>query len=183
MVERRALVVGVGVNDSPTPVPRADKSYRTWLRLLYRVYGKRNAGNQCYSDCSVDPVWHSFSAFREWHLKQSHEGNQLDKDILVPGNRVYGPDTCCYVPHYLNMIGPRLNQPCVNRQKRGKPWGARINCDGKFRWIGSYDTEEEAVSAWWGERKKDVQRLIARYEAEPNPDARVIEALRQLIAT
>lgn len=121
-------------------------------------------------------------AFRDWALAQDWEGNQLDKDILVSGNKVYGPETCCFVPRYLNMIGPRLNQPCVSPQKRGKPWGARINCNGKFKWIGSYNTEKEAADAWRKERASDILRLIAKYRSEAKKvDYRVCCALQDQV--
>ena len=31
-------------------------------------------------------------------------GWELDKDILVKGNKIYSPDTCCFVPKEVNTV-------------------------------------------------------------------------------
>jgi hypothetical protein len=183
MPAKRKLVQGVGVNDAPFSVPTNDPIYRSWLRMLYRCYGPPTVQSASYVGCTVEPAWHSFMNFREWVLTQDWEGNQLDKDLLVPGNKVYGPLRCCFVPRYINMIGPRLHTPCVKREPRGKPWGARINANGKFVWLGSFNTEQEAIDAWKKARSEDVLRLLSRYQLESKkPDSRVVIALRAVAA-
>jgi hypothetical protein len=50
--------------------------------------------------------WHNFQNFAEWFCKNYCDASmdkwQLDKDIIVPGNRVYSPETCCFVPNAVN---------------------------------------------------------------------------------
>ena len=36
--------------------------------------------------------------------KQDWEGKFIDKDLLFPGNKVYGPDTCVFVTRQLNNL-------------------------------------------------------------------------------
>lgn len=36
------------------------------------------------------------------HKLRDPRGWQLDKDLLCPGNKVYGPDTCLWLPRSLN---------------------------------------------------------------------------------
>ena len=39
-----------------------------------------------------------------WNYIANHEGKyNLDKDILVKGNRKYSPETCCIVPNRVNL--------------------------------------------------------------------------------
>ena len=37
------------------------------------------------------------------------QGWQLDKDILLKGNKIYSPDTCCFVPQEINSIAVDSN--------------------------------------------------------------------------
>lgn len=109
------MVCGVGVNDSDYPVSiyavvdrRKRKIwvcpvYRAWASILERCHSaKYQARWPSYIGCSVDPGWMEFSTFRAWVVTQDHEGGQLDKDILRPGNKVYGPDACVFVSGQLN---------------------------------------------------------------------------------
>ena len=58
--------------------------------------------------CTVDETWHNFQAFAEWYENNYYEipneTMQLDKDILLKGNKVYGPDTCIIVPNSINSL-------------------------------------------------------------------------------
>lgn len=49
-------------------------------------------------------IGYFFSNFAEWFDKHHVEGWELDKDILVSGNRTYSPETCCFVPHEINVL-------------------------------------------------------------------------------
>ena len=54
-----------------------------------------------YVDVTCVPEWHLFQTFAEWcdvQIGFNNEGWHLDKDILVKGNKIYGPDFCAFVP-------------------------------------------------------------------------------------
>ena len=122
------MIFGVGVNDSPYPVHQlvnehwvACPFYSTWRLMIRRCY---DTGYQrgSHVGCSVCAEWLLFTTFRAWMEAQPYQGNQLDKDIKVPGNKIYGPDTCLFVPYYVNSL---LND---QQKKRGKyPRGVSIN--------------------------------------------------------
>lgn len=84
-----------------------------------------------YVGCTVDPAWHKLSDFKVWFDENYRPGYQLDKDILVPGNKVYGPDTCVFVPQRLNLTVSVAPDP--NRQLPLGVRGARAWVRGEVR--------------------------------------------------
>lgn len=115
---RESLVYGVGVNDAPYKV--VDKVggkviwecpyYNRWRSVLGRCYSKPALKKaKHYHGCSVCDEWLYFMAFRKWMEKQDWEGKQLDKDLLVRGNKVYSPETCIFVPPKINSFATAAN--------------------------------------------------------------------------
>lgn len=111
--KHRKLIYGVGVNDAPfaTSCKNNGKtemmvSYSVWLDMIKRCYSKNSLSkNPTYKECSVVEEWHSFMGFKMWFDRQFYkQGYQLDKDIKVTGNKLYGPDTCLLVPKHINSM-------------------------------------------------------------------------------
>ena len=171
----RKPLFGVGTNDADyvtTPtvdgVSLRDPAYRAWVNMLIRAYDpKFHDKHPTYSDVTVCKEWHSFSAFRAWWLDNYKEGFSLDKDLLVPGNREYGPDACVYVPQWLNNFtidrgAGRGELPigvCLNKLA-GK---YQSNCSnpitGKNHNLGYFTTPEEAHEAWLDFKLSIADRL------------------------
>lgn len=127
MRKSNKLVAGVGVTDVDySPVATKCPYYVTWQAMLMRCYSPRMLQkNPAYVGCSVDPSWHTFSVFKAWMKLQNWQGKQLDKDILVPGNKIYGPNTCLFVSKAINSL--------FNKGKRGDlPIGVTRH-NGKFK--------------------------------------------------
>lgn len=104
----RSCIYGVGINDSSTPIRVGDKiirTYETWRGMLRRIYSKSHQeNNPTYIGCSVALEWLYFSTFERWMLEQDHEGKALDKDLLLPGNKLYSEHTCVFVSPALNAL-------------------------------------------------------------------------------
>lgn len=108
---RRPSVYGVGYLDMDIRIPGRGSEvrdmYDLWSNMLRRCYG---GYNQSYIGCSVDKRWLSFRVFMntvqdvpgyaQWLTDHSYH---LDKDLRVPGNRVYSRDTCQFVPARANL--------------------------------------------------------------------------------
>lgn len=112
-LSQKSLVYGVGINDVDYII-RIKKNkkliwscpfYIKWKTMLERCYSlKYQKKNPTYIGCSVCPEWRYFSAFRLWMENQKWQGLQLDKDLLVKGNKVYSPNTCCFLPQAINSL-------------------------------------------------------------------------------
>jgi hypothetical protein len=101
-----------------------------------------------YVGCSVAAEWHLFSVFREWMISQEWKGLQLDKDLLVIGNKVYSPETCLFIPRNINTLltNHSINSDGVKEEKRwgGGRFTARLSMYGTRRNIGTFGSAGEA---------------------------------------
>ena len=193
------LVYGVGVNDLDyrtrvyEDLPKNGgkrvqkpvficKYYTAWKRMLERCYSNKYLESRpSYIDASVCNEWLSATAFKKWMEQQDWQGKSLDKDIIVPGNRLYSPETCAFVLNVTNTFvlardASRGDYPIgVDLYKRTGKYIAR--CEnlsiGKNESLGYYSTPEEAHEAW-RKRKHELAQLVAATES----DSRVVEALK-----
>ena len=182
LVYSKKSLAGVGINDAPYQVHMnllgtrvKCPAYYTWSNMIKRCYSDKECLKYpTYMGCTVAPEWHSFMHFRDWWLQHYKDGYQLDKDLLVVGNKVYSPDTCIFVPQWLNMltvassaargvlpIGVSLS--CINRTK---PYQARCS-DGAGTQVhlGFYDAPEEAHQAWLNYKLSIVDARSTELEA------------------
>ena len=181
---------GVGINDVPGSGKKAKQSpyrvhyYVVWRDVFGRCYSpKEQAKHPTYIGCTVDPRWYYLSNFKQWYDEQGDvTGKHLDKDIISPGNKVYGPDTCFFVSRQLNTFFVKQDR------HRGKnPIGVRhdirplkkpFRCQirdgtGKKKYVGYYFTPEEAYQAFIQAKKKVLlEKFIL-----PETDQRLKQAL------
>ena len=155
---KRAPIAGVGINDADYDVVGLRcPYYHRWLSMLQRCYSARLlARNPGYVGCSVVQEWHTFSVFKAWMEKQRWNGKALDKDLRVPGNKIYGPNTCLFVDQQINtLLNTQPNQrgdlPLgVNRY--GERFKVTFKKDKKTIHLGVYDSIDTAATAY-GEAK------------------------------
>jgi hypothetical protein len=179
------LVYGVGVNDADYPVNplgpdgkrRRCSYYEVWRSMLTRAYSaKYHANHPTYIGVTVCEEWHSFMAFRAWMMTQDWEGKQLDKDVIVPGNKVYSPATCAFVSGEINTLlidsaAARGEFPVgVYWHRQAEKFQARVGENGKRRHLGLFTTPEAAHLAWRKEKLRIV-RAAARECDDPRVSA------------
>lgn len=153
------------------------KIYSTWHGMIERCYSERSLKRKrssSYNECKVCEEWLCFENFYEWIIKQDNYdkwlagGFDLDKDIIKKNNKVYKPDSCCLIPHYINKLFTN------HRRFRGKyPVGVTINCYGTFtchcnnfitkenKHFGNFATPEEAFYKY-----KDFKESIIKQSAQ-----------------
>lgn len=189
----RSKVAGVGTNDSWYSTGYQDANgktitcpcYTTWSSMLKRVYNLNQlARAPSYAPCTVDEGWKTFSVFRSWMIQQDWQGKALDKDLLIQGNKHYGPDTCLFVTQQVNSLlilrdRARGDQPLgVNKTtyKGSVYFSARVSCSGKQKRLGNFATPEEAAQAYSVAKTAHAHEL-----AQQQSDPRVRDALRRLV--
>ena len=194
----KRLVRGVGVNDANYAVHKWETIgyvngkqkkklvwicpfYRAWASMLDRCYSiKYQERYPTYKGCTVSEEWKTFSNFRAWMVTQDFEGKQLDKDLLIEGNKVYSPETCVFVSPMVNtftidkgaargefLIGVTWDKPTEKFKSQ-----CRNPLTKKNGYLGLFTSEQEAHQAWL------KCKLELAYElAAIQTDSRVAEAL------
>ena len=190
MTKKTKLVFGVGANDADYFVTKKENGkivwmcpyYRTWTSMLRRAYSdKYKQKNPTYEGVIVCEEWRSFMRFRAWMVSQGWGGKQLDKDILVEGNKEYSPDTCVFVDGVVNSF---LTDRAAARGEWpiGVYWNERNQkFEGQCRnpltkekeYLGYFHCPNQAHQAW-----KARKHELACQLADIQTDKRVAEALR-----
>ena len=198
MTDKKILVYGVGINDADYVVRKMKTIgyvdgkqkqklvwfcpyHRTWKNMLKRCYStKFQDRNPTYSGCTVSDEWLRFSNFKRWMKCQDFEGKQLDKDLLLEGNKVYSAETCVFVTRDINLF-------TTDRGASRGEWSIGVcwhKGEGKFQsscsnpftkkqeHLGYFNCEVEAHQAWLG-RKLELAALLAAEQT----DERVAKAL------
>lgn len=180
------LTYGFGINDADYQTQgRLPKSWKCeykkrWDSLMQRCYSAQfQAKSPTYIGCSVDERWKSFMDFRAWMMTQDWEGKQLDKDLLFPGNKVYGPDTCVFVTQLTNVfttgrvLGKEGFPRGVALHRGNKKFTSTICIEGRPTTLGYFNTPEEAHECWY-EAKKKQSRILAQEQTDPRVAAALI---------
>lgn len=157
--------------------------YIQWLNIKQRCYNpNRWIKNPTYQGCSVHDDWkYNFQQFAEDYTSMIGYGlpnRQLDKDILVKGNKVYSKDTCILVPHNINILftnskNARGQYPVgvIYTPHDTPPYMARIRKHGKQIFIGRYRTIEEAFQAYKNAKEQHIKDMANLYKHELDPRA------------
>lgn len=158
---KRKTVCGVGVNDADYVVnPRISgvrhpcHAYSTWRSMIERCEDQEYKDKHpAYRDAVVCNSWISFMSFRVWYLDNYIDGFDIDKDLLSCGGKVYSPDTCIFIPRWLNTF------ISMDRKDNGLPAGVHFDVSrGKYKAtskdgvntanLGRYASAEEASKAY-----------------------------------
>jgi hypothetical protein len=186
--KKNRLIHGVGVNDADyvtqineTYIDENGKSkarvmwrcpyYSRWTLMLARCYNKNElVKGPSYEDKYVCDEWLTFSNFRSWMVQQKWKKEMhLDKDILVPANKVYSTETCCFVPEKVNalLVVSRNNlgeQPLgVTYNKKNRNYNAQVNSRDHInssRHLGTFYTPLEAHHAWQIGKAAVIERTV-----------------------
>lgn len=175
-------VFGVGISGNRYPIiinKKKTKEYETWRNMLSRCFGRKIRERQpAYKEVSCCEEWLNYEKFYEWLHNQENfdkwyvnERWAVDKDIILKGNKIYSPSTCCLVPQNVNGLftkrdADRGKLP-IGVKKNGKYFEA--NCKnsitGEHKFLGTYKTETEAFAAYKA-YKESLIKKIANIEFE-----------------
>jgi hypothetical protein len=188
------IVFGFGINDADYPVTRviggrevSCRAYKAWKNMIERSYSQKfHARCPTYVGVSVCEEWRSFMAFRSWWVENHVDGWQLDKDLLSDCG-VYSPETCIYIPGWLNKFtigrnSKRGEWPIgVSFDKRRKRYKAacRNPLSGKGESLGLFRNPIDAHQAWVSRKIEIADTIKSRMDSiDVRIHPRVIEIIR-----
>lgn len=171
---------GWGINDADYPIKITVDGkkiiipeYGRWISVVQRSNDpKEKARKPSYADVYCSEKWRHFTDFKAWLDQQEYwKELHLDKDMLFPGNKEYGPDTCIFIPLYLNAL---LQIP-LTKGRYGigvsiTPFG-KYTSTSKNRFtgkssLGSFSTPEEAHQAWQIGKAYVIECAVNQYATE-----------------
>lgn len=177
------LVQGIGIND--VPGSRKTKEYSLWASMLNRSYDEKLHQRQpTYLDCETSSEFLVLSKFLDWCQNQvgfNQKGFELDKDLLVKGNKEYHPNKCVFIPGEINLFlrtrkKKRGDLPIgVTLFKNGKYMASCNNLSRKRVYLGLHETPEQAFQAYKHAKENHIKLLAEKYRDQIDP--RAYEAL------
>lgn len=148
---------------------------KVWEQINNRCKEGTEYGNLRLSLYGKQPkvLFDDFQQFAEWcqtqfgYWKQEENTRfwSIDKDIILPKNKDYGPDLCLFVPKSVNkhfrvkskggtaeLFGATLRD--------GGKFFAQAPLNGKNTYLGLYETEQQAHKQW---QKMKIVQLMEAY--------------------
>lgn len=147
--------------------------YQYWTNMLTRCYDPNYLIKYpTYKHCKVCDEWLDYQEFALWidpYLTENKKGWHLDKDLLFKGNKIYSPETCVLVPEEINLIlgnkGFSSELPVgVTRSKVHSKFMATLNENGKPRYLGIFNTPEEASSCYIINKELQVRAVAEQWK-------------------
>lgn len=180
----KGLVCGIGIYEPRvlcmTETIQTRKAHRMWNSMLQRASAKYVEQRPSYAGTSIDPAFVRFYDFYMWAVDQigwDADDAQLDKDLLVKGNRVYGPDTCVFLPLRVNSLliahaSRRGELPVgVTAGRTPGTYEARVRDRGTKIGMGTHRTPEAAFAAYKAGKEALVRVVAEEYRNLIDPRA------------
>jgi len=154
------------------------KYYDKWRDMIRRCYDEKiHSKSPHYIGCSVDPEWYSFQNFATWLDENKWNGiDQLDKDLIKEGNKLYSPKTCCLLPPELNSSLSHMFETGIRELKNGS-WYARVRISKKSK-AKSFKTYEKALKFYVVNKDIELQKMLKKYKVILNKDIYTILEMR-----
>ena len=179
---KRCLVHGVGIHTQGTydyqRNGKATKEYSRWIGMLCRCYSEKSRlSYPTYWDCTVSDEFKDFQLFSAWVNRQIGgrlKNWELDKDLLVQGNRVYSAEACLLLPR-------KINRALIYRTK-GISFPSVVRDDGKFEpttflegcsrdLFGLYDSQHDLNVAYKAVYEGYLVHLAEEFKHQIDPKA------------
>ena len=193
------IIYGIGINDLEYSVNIGGRGhqercpfYLKWKDLIRRCYYDNfKELKKSYLEATTCESWIRASIFKSWMEKQDWEGNHLDKDLLVPGNKIYSPETCVFIPGFLNQA---IKPPCTDphalpvgvKERVSKAgvktyYTAKIHTGNFIYKSKTFDNIEEAHLNWQNTKLMYFYYNREKYIATNRADLKVLNALDRII--
>ena len=178
-------VFGAGILGTKYPINEGGiqtKEYELWCNMLRRCYSDSFKKKQpTYEGCEVGDKFKSYEYFYEWcHIQIGFANKdwQLDKDLLIKGNKVYNESTCVFIPKDINSL---LTKSAASRGEHliGVHWSNTNKAfvatvskgKGKREHLGLFNTELEAFHAYKQAKECHIKEVANKWKDEIDPRA------------
>lgn len=179
-------VYGFGVSgkkyDKTDNIGKFLKQYDLWQGMIRRCYS--NNKPKSYENCTVSDYFKYYCNFYDWCNEQvgfKVQGFEIDKDLLMKGNKEYHENLCVFIPNEINtFLTNRRNHrgiyPIgVKKKSKNESYQSSISKKGRIYHLGYFNTPEEAFYAY-KKAKEDYAKELA-YKWKDQIDPRAFEAL------
>lgn len=165
-------------------------SSQIWNAMHMRCKsGNEGTANSTYKGCSISENFKDFQFFSEWCQSQEGYGNktdkgrhwELDKDLILKGNKVYSENICVFIPLEINTaiassVKNRGEYPIgVHWSKDKSVFVAQINDNGSRKHLGYFKSPEEAFYKYKNAKEVQLKKLAEKYKGLV--DERVVDTL------
>ena len=157
------------------------EALKLWQGILQRIYDEKTIEkNPAYKGVTIQEEWLNFQNFAEWCYNKDFfrakdsKGKvyQLDKDILMKGNKTYSSETCCFVPQEVNTLltlrrNHRGKYPLgVSFNNNCKKFTANISCYGEQRRLGVHKTPEDAFRVYKQAKESYIKEVAEKWKGK-----------------
>ena len=156
------------------------KIYTQWYGMIARCYDEKyHIRFPTCVGCTVSEEFKDYSKWREWYdnYQYKHDGWQLDKDLLVKGNKIYSSETCVFLPHIINSTLTKSNKTRGNYligtyfDTHNNKFKACITKYGKNTTLGYFENEIDAHLAYKEAKEEYLKELAEEYKDMLDPRA------------
>ena len=151
-------------------------------RCYSDVYKKKRP---TYKGCEVSDNFLHYEYFYEWCHEQIGFGNdgngnpfQLDKDLLIKGNKVYSENSCVFIPQGINKVLTKRESMRgehligVYWHNASRAFKAQVSkSTGKQEYLGSFNTEIEAFNAYKTAKESFIKEQADKFKSQIDPRA------------
>lgn len=166
------------------------KEYDAWTNMLKRCFSEKfKSQRPTYKDTTCCNEWLLYENFYEWlHSQENFDkwlngSFTLEKDIIVKGNKVYSPETCCLVPQNVNKLFTKRDATrgdlLIGVSKRKDKFITKC-CNpitNKRDFLGAYDTQEEAFNVYKIYKEKIIKQIAQEEYDKGNITKKCYEAM------
>lgn len=165
---------GLGYMGGKNIGKNSKKMYLSWKNMFRRCYSEKS--HKSYEFVKVCEEWYNFQNFARWFEEgynlETMKGWHLDKDILIKGNKLYSPESCCLVPAEINSLfikstSTRGGQPIgVVYSPEKDAYIGYINKYRKTYSTGYYKTPEKAFKSYKMAKEQHIKDVADKWKGK-----------------
>lgn len=146
-------------------------AYKVWKSMRSRCNGFISQEN--YKDVSICEEWDIFLNFEKWFSDNIYEFDgilELDKDLFSKEEKIYSPDTCCFLPKEINTLiastksrNQYLPGVTLNQRKKKITYTATVR-NGNKEIQKTFKSQVEAFVFYKDEKEKIIKHIANSYK-------------------